>query len=156
MPSRLIFPGPPRALSPEQRAERATLRRAAILSAVQAIPVGEVRAYAEVARAAGLARHARLVARVLAEAEVPALPWHRVLRADGRIAFPEGSAQALEQARRLRAEGLRVEGLRVRPGGRAGAGTARSIGESDAVAQDTGECEAVRSEVLDADLWKPE
>jgi methylated-DNA-protein-cysteine methyltransferase-like protein len=37
-----------------------------------------------------------------------------VLRSDGRIAFPQGSEGFLEQARRLRAEGVSVEGGRVR------------------------------------------
>jgi len=37
-----------------------------------------------------------------------ALPWHRVLAAGGRIAFPTGSRAYLEQRRRLRAEGLSV------------------------------------------------
>ena len=89
-------------------------KRQSILAAVRAIARGEVRGYAEVARAAGLPRHARFVARVLAESSEPGLPWHRVLRSDGQIAFAPGSEPALEQARRLRAEGLQVDGLRVR------------------------------------------
>jgi len=85
-----------------------------ILAAVRAIPAGQVAGYGEVARRAGLPGRARLAARVLAGNEDPALPWHRVLRADGRIAFPEGSAGWREQCRRLRAEGVRVEKGRVR------------------------------------------
>jgi len=42
------------------------------------------------------------------------LPWHRVVAAGGRIAFPKGSSPQLEQARRLLAEGLEVRGCRVR------------------------------------------
>ena len=34
------------------------------------------------------------------------LPWHRVLRSDGRIAMPEGSHGWREQSQRLRAEGV--------------------------------------------------
>jgi methylated-DNA-protein-cysteine methyltransferase-like protein len=41
------------------------------------------------------------------------LPWHRVLGAGGRIAFPRASRAHREQARRLRAEGLRVVDGRV-------------------------------------------
>jgi methylated-DNA-protein-cysteine methyltransferase-like protein len=37
-----------------------------------------------------------------------------VLRADGRIAFPEGSSGYREQCRRLRAEGVNVERGRVK------------------------------------------
>ncbi len=85
-----------------------------ILAAVRAIPPGQVAGYGEVARRAGLPGRARLAARVLAGNEDPALPWHRVLRADGRIAFPEGSDGWREQCRRLRAEGVAVERGRVK------------------------------------------
>ncbi len=89
-------------------------RAAAILAVVRAIPTGEVRGYGEVALAAGLPGRARLVARVLAEQGADDLPWHRVLRSDGRIAFPEGSEGYGEQVDRLRAEGVVVAGGRVR------------------------------------------
>ena len=85
-----------------------------ILAAIRAIPRGEVAGYGHVARRAGLPGRARLVARVLAGNEDPALPWHRVQRSDGRIAFPPGSQGFREQARRLRAEGVLVEKGRVR------------------------------------------
>lgn len=86
----------------------------AIRAAILAIPPGEVRSYGEVARHAGLPRGARRVARLLAAEGDAGLPWHRVLRADGRIAFPAGSPGHAEQVARLRAEGLRVEDGRVR------------------------------------------
>jgi len=85
-----------------------------ILAAIRAIPAGEVAGYGEVARRAGLAGRARLVARLLGQNEDPGLPWHRVLRSDGRIAFPEGSKGFREQSQRLRAEGVRVEAGRVK------------------------------------------
>ncbi|HET6396264.1 MAG TPA: MGMT family protein [Pseudoxanthomonas sp.] len=85
-----------------------------LLAAVRAIPRGQVAGYGEVARRAGLPGRARLAARVLAANTDPDLPWHRVLRSDGRIAFPEGSAGWREQCRRLRAEGVAVERGRVR------------------------------------------
>lgn len=83
-----------------------------ISAVVAAIPPGQVRSYAQVALAAGLPGRARQVARVLAGSN-GSLPWHRVLRADGRIAFAAGSAQATEQAQRLRAEGVQVTAGRV-------------------------------------------
>lgn len=91
-----------------------------ILAAVRAIPRGEVAGYGEVARRAGLPGRARRVARLLAASDDPALPWHRVLRSDGRIAFAADSEPWREQARRLRAEGVQVVEGRVRraPGGR--------------------------------------
>jgi methylated-DNA-protein-cysteine methyltransferase-like protein len=88
---------------------------ARILAAIRAIPRGEIAAYGVVAQRAGLPGRARLVARVLAGNTEPALPWHRVMRAGGRIAFPPGSPGFDEQCRRLRAEGVEVDaGGRVR------------------------------------------
>lgn len=85
-----------------------------ILAAIRAIPRGEVAGYGEVARRAGLPGRARLVARLLSQNDDPTLPWHRVLRSDGRIALPEGSKGYREQCQRLRAEGVRIEAGRVR------------------------------------------
>jgi methylated-DNA-protein-cysteine methyltransferase-like protein len=86
----------------------------AILEVIRAIPEGEVRGYGEVARLAGLPRGARRVARLLSAQHDDLLPWHRVLRSDGRIAFLEGSEGHLEQVRRLCAEGVVVTRGRVR------------------------------------------
>ena len=85
-----------------------------ILAAVRAIPRGQVAGYGEVARRAGLPGRARLAARVLSQNGDPRLPWHRVLRSDGRIAFPAGSEGHREQVRRLKAEGVAVVDGRVR------------------------------------------
>lgn len=85
-----------------------------ILAAVRAIPRGQVAGYGEVARRAGLPGRARLAARVLSTNTDPGLPWHRVLRSDGRIAFAEDSEGFREQSRRLRGEGVAVRDGRVR------------------------------------------
>lgn len=85
-----------------------------ILEVVRALAPGEVLGYGAVARRAGFPRGARLAARTLAANADPDLPWHRVLRADGRIAFPKGSAMFREQCRRLKAEGVDVREGRVR------------------------------------------
>lgn len=86
-----------------------------ILAAVRALRRGETASYGEVAERAGLPRRARLVARVLTELpQGTRLPWHRVVGAGGRIAPAPGSPVALEQARRLRAEGHSVSGARIR------------------------------------------
>ncbi len=85
-----------------------------ILAAVRAIPRGQVAGYGEVAHRAGLPGRARLAAKVLSENSDPKLPWHRVLRSDGRIALPEGSKAFREQCQRLRAEGVTVVNGRVR------------------------------------------
>lgn len=87
---------------------------ARILEVIRQIPRGQVLGYGEVAAKAGLPGRARLVARLLGLNDDPALPWHRVLRSDGRIAMPEGSAGWREQSQRLRAEGVLVEKGRVK------------------------------------------
>lgn len=80
-----------------------TLER--VRDVVRSIPPGQTLSYGEVAELAGL-RSARLVGRILAE-DGHDIPWHRVLRADGRSA----PHLAAEQAARLRAEGvLMVDG----------------------------------------------
>ena len=88
--------------------------RLRILAAIRAVPAGRVAAYGEIARRAGLPGRARLVAKVLAGNDDPALPWHRILRADGRIAFPPRSKGYREQSARLRGEGVKVTAGRVK------------------------------------------
>lgn len=84
-----------------------------IYAAIRAIKAGEVLGYGEVARRAGLPGRARMVARLLATGAEADLPWHRVLKSDGRIAFPAGSEGFVEQSVRLRAEGVAVVDGRV-------------------------------------------
>ena len=100
-----------------------------ILAAIRGVPRGQVAGYGHIAQRAGLPGRARMVARVLSENTDARLPWHRILRSDGRIAFPEGSKGYREQSQRLRAEGVVVEKGRVRMPAR----------EPD----------------LDAELWRP-
>jgi methylated-DNA-protein-cysteine methyltransferase related protein len=86
----------------------------AILDVVSAVPRGRVTTYGGVAERAGWPRRARLVGRVLSR--LPAgsrVPWHRVVAAGGRIAFPDGSDARRRQVRRLRAEGVEVRAGRV-------------------------------------------
>lgn len=86
---------------------------AAILRTIAAIPAGRVASYGEIAARAGLPKRARLVGRVLGETPAGVVPWYRVLRSDGRIAFPPGSRGFREQVRRLAAEGVLVKNGRV-------------------------------------------
>ena len=104
-----------------------------ILDAIRAIPRGQVAGYGHVARRAGLPGRARMVARVLRDNTDPKLPRHRVLRSDGRIAFPPDSPGFAEQTQRLRAEGVQVREGRVR--------IADSVPDLDGD--------------LDATLWRP-
>jgi methylated-DNA-protein-cysteine methyltransferase-like protein len=126
-------PAPARPRPPELLPERPPFTT--IWRTVAAIPAGEWASYGEVARRAGLPRGARLVAFALRRApESARLPWHRVVAAGGRIAFPPGSREAAEQARRLARDGLRVEGGRIR-------GASRPVDPRAA---------------LDALLWRPD
>ncbi|MBS0516264.1 MAG: MGMT family protein [Proteobacteria bacterium] len=85
-----------------------------MVRAIAAIPRGRVASYGEIAARANLPRHARLVGRVLGDAGAEAkLPWHRVLRADGRFAFAPGSRAFREQRARLMKEGVTVKAGRV-------------------------------------------
>lgn len=78
-----------------------------ILKVIASIPRGRVSSYGDIAARAGQHGRARLVGRLLRIApEEMKLPWHRVLRADGRTAFTEGSASYIEQLRRWKSEGV--------------------------------------------------
>ena len=86
----------------------------AIWHAVCAIPRGQVSTYGDIARTAGFPGRARQAGFALKTApERLNIPWHRVVAAGGRIAFPKTSNQYKEQTRRLRAEGVLVKNGRV-------------------------------------------
>jgi methylated-DNA-protein-cysteine methyltransferase-like protein len=82
-----------------------------IYAVVRRIPRGRVASYGQVARLAGLPRHARLVGYALHNLPGETrLPWHRVVAADGRIAkraFPE---DGLWQRDLLEKEGVTLVG----------------------------------------------
>jgi methylated-DNA-protein-cysteine methyltransferase-like protein len=83
--------------------------RDSILAVVAAIPSGSVMSYGEVAARASMPRRARLVARVLSQLpDGSAVPWHRVVRAGGCIAFAPDSADFERQRALLLAEGCKV------------------------------------------------
>jgi methylated-DNA-protein-cysteine methyltransferase related protein len=84
-------------------------RYAAIYAAIKRIPRGRVCSYGKLATLAGLPRRARLVGTALRLSPTSLkLPWHRVVTASGRIAFPLGSDHYHEQCRRLQSEGVTV------------------------------------------------
>ncbi len=77
-----------------------------IIALVRAIPEGRVASYGQIAQLAGIPNGARRVARLLHScSEKYTLPWHRVVRSDGSIAFH--SVEAKEQQRVL----LEQEGI---------------------------------------------
>jgi methylated-DNA-protein-cysteine methyltransferase-like protein len=85
-----------------------------IYETVRDIPRGSVASYGQVAELAGIPRGARQVGWALRQ--LPRgddLPWHRVITAQGRIAFPKGSAAFRRQRDLLRAEDVAVLAGRV-------------------------------------------
>jgi methylated-DNA-protein-cysteine methyltransferase-like protein len=85
-----------------------------IWQVVLAIPPGKVASYGQVAEMAGLGRQARYIGRALGKLpQGHTVPWYRVIRSNGQIAFPEGSEVFREQVSLLRAEGVDVVNGRV-------------------------------------------
>ena len=81
----------------------------AVHRVVAAVPAGQVVTYGEVAAEAGRPGAARAVGRIMAGSD-GALPWWRVVAADGRL-VPGHEA---EHSRRLAAEGVETDERRVR------------------------------------------
>ena len=87
-----------------------------VLSAVEEIPVGRVATYGQIARLIGRERNARLVGRVLAQAQYYGdYPCHRVVNHQGRTApgWPEQGALLEGEGVALKGDG-RVDMKRFR------------------------------------------
>ena len=82
-----------------------------IYRAVRRVPTGRVTTYGAIARMAGLPRQARLVGYALSALHgTSALPWHRIINAQGRLSLERaGRASGLTQRMRLEREGVRVD-----------------------------------------------
>jgi methylated-DNA-protein-cysteine methyltransferase related protein len=93
----------------DAKPDAASQARMRIEAQIRLIPKGKVSTYGAIARAAGLPRGARQVARVLHRGFD--LPWQRVLGAGGEIKLRGDSA--IEQRLRLEAEGVRFRGRKV-------------------------------------------
>ncbi|WP_414829132.1 MGMT family protein [Alteromonas sp. H39] len=76
------------------------------------VPKGSVVSYGQLADLAGLPGRARLAGRCLKET-THVVPWHRVVRADGKLAFPAGSESFAAQQRLLISEDITVTRGRV-------------------------------------------
>lgn len=86
-----------------------------IWQTVQAIPYGKIASYGQIADLAGLPGRARLVGKALGYVpEQMVVPWYRVLRSNGQIAFPSGSAHSALQTGLLQEEGVVVLNNRVK------------------------------------------
>ena len=77
-------------------------------------PAGKIASYGQIADLAGLPGRARLVGKTLGLApDELQLPWYRVMRSGGQLAFAAGTPAALEQQQLLLAEGVIVRNGRV-------------------------------------------
>ena len=89
-------------LQPMLRGMRADDRTRWILDRVRAVPVGFVRTYGDISPGAP-----RVAGAVLHGCDDPAIPWHRIVRADGSL------AKGARQRALLEEEGVPFRGARV-------------------------------------------
>ncbi len=82
---------------------------ARIYDVVRRIPAGRVATYGQVARLAGLPRHARQVGYALRALEDDAVPWHRVINAAGAISRRADPMFVDVQRQLLQAEGIEFD-----------------------------------------------
>lgn len=81
-----------------------------VLDVVRRVPKGRLATYGQVALLAGFPGRARQVGMVLKGLpEGSRVPWHRIVNAQGHIPTQGRPWGALEQARRLRLEGVSVD-----------------------------------------------
>ncbi|MCP5326324.1 MAG: MGMT family protein [Oceanospirillaceae bacterium] len=86
----------------------------AVYQQLRTLPTGCVTSYGQLALQAGYPGYARQVGAILRGLPHDSdLPWHRVLRADGRLPFTAGTTEFDEQKIRLLKEGIQVDGDRV-------------------------------------------
>lgn len=86
-----------------------------IWKTVKTVPAGKVASYGQIADLAGLPGRARLVGKSLGLAPIKMnLPWYRILRSSGQLAFEKGSSQAEKQKGLLQEEGVVVFNNRVK------------------------------------------
>lgn len=113
----MAIPPQPQPRRPRQATEPSAtqdVRREALYMTLAQVPAGSVVSYGQLADLAGLGRAARWVGRTLSQLpEGSALPWHRVIAANGRLSLPAGTASGAEQRARLRDEGITIHNDRV-------------------------------------------
>jgi methylated-DNA-protein-cysteine methyltransferase related protein len=85
-----------------------------IWESVEKIPHGKVSTYGTIASLSGYPEQPRLVGYALHGLPMDsAVPWHRVINAEGKISFPNGSRAFLEQRKKLEAEGIEFTGEKI-------------------------------------------
>lgn len=86
-----------------------------ILQVVALIPYGKVASYGQIAKMAGLPKHARLVGYVLKHLDADAkIPWHRVINSQGKISLSKVDDHSDNiQRLKLLEEGVMVIGDKI-------------------------------------------
>ncbi|OTG76847.1 methyltransferase [Acinetobacter terrae] len=86
-----------------------------ILQVVALIPYGKVASYGQIAKMAGLPKHARLVGYVLKHLDADAkTPWHRVINSQGKISLSKVDDRGDNiQRLKLLEEGVMVIGDKI-------------------------------------------
>jgi methylated-DNA-protein-cysteine methyltransferase-like protein len=84
---------------------------ARVWALVRQVPRGRVATYGQIATLLGSPRIARHVGFAMAASDRarPAVPWHRIINAQGAISHRGDFARAEEQRRRLEREGVRFD-----------------------------------------------
>lgn len=81
-----------------------------IYATVRRVPRGRVATYGQIARVAGIGRHARQVGYALHRLRPgTTVPWHRVINAKGEISLRRASGAATTQRILLEKEGVRFD-----------------------------------------------
>jgi len=86
--------------------------RQKIYAAVRRVPRGKVATYGQIAEIAGLKGHARQVGYAMAALQSSsALPWHRIINAQGRVSIRSaGAGSTIVQQQLLEREGIVFNG----------------------------------------------
>lgn len=86
--------------------------RQKIYAVVRRVPRGKVATYGQIAEIAGLEGHARQVGYAMAALQSSsALPWHRILNAQGRVSMRSaGAGSTIVQQQLLEREGIVFDG----------------------------------------------
>lgn len=90
-------------------------KRERIWKTVCNVPKGKVSSYGLIADLAGLPGRARMVGNAMQNAPSEMkIPWYRILKSNGALAFKSGSSQAEKQKGLLQEEGVVVLNNRVK------------------------------------------
>jgi methylated-DNA-protein-cysteine methyltransferase-like protein len=88
--------------------------RELIWQVVASIPRGKVASYGQIARLCGYPSHSRYVGTTMKDLPRGSkLPWFRVLKSDGALAFPPASAAYKKQKELLEREKVIFKGFKV-------------------------------------------